>query len=332
MNGLKTFFFLGLLTLMLVWAGNLLGGRQGMIIAFIIAMAMNFFSYWFSDRIVLKAYKARPVSQTEAPELYGLVNTLALEAGLPMPQVCIIPNPSPNAFATGRNPEHAVVAVTEGLLNLLNKRELKGVLAHELSHVKHRDILIGSVAATLAGAVMILANMARYSALLGGNNRDNRGGSNAILLLLSFLAPLGAMIIQMAVSRRREYMADASGAAISHDPGALASALNKLDQYGKSVPMPASPQTAHMFTVNPLHGGGLMSLFSTHPPIAERIARLQAMTAPSVQVTGGEIRDYSNLSSHSGQYNSQPSLRDAPGRKKSVKDNKYSEGGKIDWS
>jgi heat shock protein HtpX len=332
MNAVKTFFLLGLLTVLLVWVGNLLGGQQGMIIAFIIAMAMNFFSYWFSDRIVLKAYKARPVSETEAPELYGMVSTLALQAGLPVPQVCIIAGPTPNAFATGRNPEHAVVAVTEGLLGLLNKRELQGVLAHELSHIKHRDILIGSIAATLAGAVMIMASMARYSAIFGGNNRDNRGGGNVVLLLLSFLAPLGAMIIQMAVSRSREYMADAGGASISHDPGALASALNKLDQYGRSMPMPVSPQTAHMFTVSPLHGGGLMSLFSTHPPIAERIARLQAMTTPSLPANGGEISDYSNLPGLSGPYDSKSSLRPAPGRKKSDRSDNYSEGRKIDWS
>jgi heat shock protein HtpX len=330
MNGIKTFFLLGLLTVLLVWAGNLLGGQQGMIIAFIMAMAMNFFSDWFSGRLVLRAYKARPLSEAEAPELYGLVSALALRAGLPVPQICIIPNPAPNAFATGRNPQHAVVAVTEGLLGLLDKRELQGVLAHELSHVKNRDILIGSIAATLAGAGLSVANMARYSAILGGNNRDNRGGGNAILLLLSFLAPLGAMIIQMAVSRSREYMADASGAAISHDPGALASALNKLDQYGKSMPMPASPQTAHIFTVSPLHGGGLMSLFSTHPPIAERIARLQAMTGPSIPAQGGEISDYSNLPLLSGQYDSRSALRPAAGKKKS--DDNYSGGGKIDWS
>jgi heat shock protein HtpX len=336
MNNVKTFLLLGALTLLLVWLGGLLGGQEGMILAFVIAIGMNFFSYWFSDRIVLRAYKAQPLSQAEAPQLFALVHSLAQEAGLPMPRICIVANPTPNAFATGRNPEHAVVAVTEGLLKLLDQEELKGVLAHELSHIKHRDILVGSIAATLAGAVMILANMARYGAILGGSQRDNRGaGSGVILLLLSLLAPLGAMIIQMAVSRRREYMADASGAAISHAPLALASALHKLAHYGQSMPIQASPQTAHLFTVNPLNGGGLMSLFSTHPPIQERIARLQQMALPAQQAGRGEIRDYCAAAADFQSYPPKPPKSPAGpdrGGKKHITYPPESKGDKIDWS
>ena len=279
MNRIKTFLLLTGLTLIMMWIGSLIGGQQGMIIAFGMAVAMNFFSYWFSDRIVLKAYKAQPISEPEAPELYAMVRSLALEAGLPLPRICVIPSDTPNAFATGRNPQHAVVAVTRGIVNLLSPRELRGVLAHELSHIKNRDILIGSIAATMAGAIMILASMTRFSAIMGGgDNQQGRGGNMVLALLISLLAPLAAVLIQMAVSRSREYLADASGAAISHDPQALASALSKLEQAGRQLPMQqATPQTAHMFTVNPLTGGGLASLFSTHPPIEERVARLQQM-------------------------------------------------------
>jgi heat shock protein HtpX len=262
----------------MVAIGRLIGGQQGMIIAFLLAMGMNFFSYWFSDQIVLKAYKAQPLSPNDAPELYGVVQSLAAAADLPMPKVCLIPSDTPNAFATGRNPEHAVVAVTSGIVRLLSPHELRGVLAHELSHVKHRDILIGSVAACLAGAIMILASFARWGAIFGSNNRR---GNGLILLLLSIVAPLAAMIIQMAISRSREYLADAGAAQISQDPEALASALAKLEQGNQLRPMEATPQTAHMFIVNPLHGGTLARLFSTHPPIGERIARLQALPGSS---------------------------------------------------
>lgn len=285
MNSLRTFLLLGVLTMLMVWVGSLIGGQQGMIIAFVLAVGMNFFSYWFSDKIVLKAYKAQPVSEAEAPELVAMVRSLATEAGLPMPKVCIVPSDTPNAFATGRNPEHAVVAVTRGIVNLLEPRELRGVLAHELGHVKNRDILIGSIAATISGAVMILASMARFGALFGGggNNNSGRGGNTMILLLLSFLAPMAATIIHMAVSRSREYMADVSGAETSHDPQALASALAKLEQYNQNRPMAnATPQTAHIFTVSPLSGGGMAKLFSTHPPIGDRIARLRQMGGPSI--------------------------------------------------
>ncbi len=325
MNRIKTFLLLGGLTLLMVWIGNLIGGRQGMLIAFVLALGMNFFSYWFSDSIVLKAYKAQPVSENEAPELVSMVRSLAAQAGLPMPRVCIIPSDTPNAFATGRNPEHAVVAVTQGIMQLLSPRELRGVLAHELSHVKNRDILIGSIAATMAGAIMVLANFARFGAIFGDNRE--RGGANVlIMLVLSLLAPLAAMLIQMAVSRSREYLADATGAEISHDPQALAAALSKLEQYNQAKPMAASPQSAHMFTVSPLRGGGLAKLFSTHPPIAERIARLQEMGGPSIaeaRNTGFYTKD-----------NSQPGFPNinTPPPVPREYNNAGSGGGKIDWS
>jgi heat shock protein HtpX len=284
MNRIKTYILLAGLTLLMVTIGRLLGGQQGMIIAFLLAVGINFFSYWFSDQIVLKAYKARPLTPGEAPELYGMVQSLAAAADLPTPKVCIIASDTPNAFATGRNPEHAVVAVTSGIVRLLSAHELRGVLAHELSHVKNRDILIGSIAACLAGAIMILASFARWGTIFGG---DNRRGNGLIVLLLSIVAPLAAMIIQMAVSRSREYLADASAAQISRDPEALASALAKLEQGNQSRPMEASPQTAHMFIVNPLHGGGLARLFSTHPPIGERIARLRELAGFPEGARGG---------------------------------------------
>jgi len=244
-----------------------------------VAAGMNFFSYWFSDKIVLRMYHARAVGPQEAPELYGTVQTLCRRANLPMPKVYVIPQAAPNAFATGRNPEHAAVAVTEGLLKLMGREELMGVLAHELSHVRNRDILIGSIAATLAGAIMLLANMARWSAIFGGGRRDSEegggGGGGLALIAMSIVAPLAAMLIQMAISRSREYMADATGASFAGSPQGLASALEKLGAYSKRLPMDASPATAHMFIVNPLSGRSLMSLFSTHPPLEERIARLR---------------------------------------------------------
>jgi heat shock protein HtpX len=278
-NQLKTTFLLGLLTVFIVIVGGMLGGRGGMMVALIMAAGMNLVSYWFSDKIVLAMYRAREVSPNEAPELYDMVQTLAKRADLPMPRVCIIPNDTPNAFATGRNPEHAVVAVTEGILRLMDRREIMGVLAHELAHVKNRDILIGSIAATMAGAIMMLANMARWSAMFGGFSRDDdEGGGLGIigLILTSILAPIAAMLIQMAISRSREYLADETGARFAGNPEGLAGALEKLGSYTAQIPMNnARPETAHMFIVNPLSGRSLMSLFSTHPPLEERIARLR---------------------------------------------------------
>jgi heat shock protein HtpX len=259
--------------------GQWLGGSQGLVIAFVFAVLMNFGSYWFSDKIVLAMYRAREVSEAEAPMLYRIVHNLAVRAGMPMPRLYIIPSESPNAFATGRNPQHAAVAVTEGILRLMNERELTGVLAHELSHVQNRDILISSIAATLAGVVMMVANMARWAAFFGGMNRDDREGGGGIigLIAMSILAPVAAAIIQMAISRTREYEADASGARMSGDPLGLASALGKLGAASERIPLDASPQTSHLFIVNPLSGRSLMQLFSTHPPLEERITRLRRM-------------------------------------------------------
>jgi len=276
-NWFKTTLLLGVLTALIVWIGHLYGGQQGMIFAFILAMGINFFSYWYSDRIVLKMYRAREVSPQENPRLYDMVGHLAGRADLPMPRIYIIPNDSPNAFATGRNPEHAVVAVTEGLLQVMDRDEIMGVLSHELAHIKNRDILIGSIAATMAGAIMILASMARWTAFLGGGSDDDEGGGlGAVgLIVMSILAPIAAILVQMAISRSREYHADASGAGFVGQPNGLANALEKLGAYSRRLPMQASPQTAHMFIVNPLRGGNLASLFSTHPPLEDRIARLR---------------------------------------------------------
>jgi heat shock protein HtpX len=255
-----------------------------MIIAFIFAAGMNFFSYWFSDKIVLKMYRAQEVTPQQAPEVYDMVQELARRAQLPMPKVYVIPQEAPNAFATGRNPQHAVVAVTEGLVKLMNREEVMGVLAHEMAHVKNRDILIGSIAATMAGAIMILGTMARWAAIFGGGSSDDDEGGGGIigLLVMAIIAPLAAMIIQMAISRSREYLADATGAAFAGHPEGLARALEKLGQYSKRLPMHANPSTAHstahMFIVNPLSGRSLMSLFSTHPPLEKRIERLREPT------------------------------------------------------
>ena len=279
-NRIRTTILLAVMTALIIWIGQYFGGRQGMIIALLIAAGMNFFSYWFSDKIVLKMYRAREVSPEQAPEVYQLVKTLSNQAQLPMPKVYLIPKEAPNAFATGRNPEHAVVAVTQGLLNVMDHEEVKGVLAHELAHVKNRDILIGSIAATMAGAIMVLANMARFSALFGGGGSggDRRGGAIG-LIAMSIVAPLAAMVIQMAISRSREYLADSTGARFAGNPEGLASALEKLGQYSKRIPMNANPSTAHMFIVNPLSGRRVVSLFSTHPPLEERIARLRGGVA-----------------------------------------------------
>jgi heat shock protein HtpX len=284
MNGFRTTILLALLTALVVWIGQMFGGPNGAVIALLMAGAMNFFSYWFSDKIVLKMYGAQEITANDDPELYSLVQDLATRAGLPMPRVYVIPEEAPNAFATGRNPEHAAVAVTQGIRRILNKRELTGVLGHELSHVKHRDILISTIAATLAGAISYLAYMAQWGMIFGGGSRDRDegGGSNIFsLLFMMIVAPLAAMLIQMAVSRSREYMADDGGARVTGDPLALASALRKLHRGAQNIPLQVSDatanSTAHMFIVNPLTAKGLASLFSTHPAMEERIARLEAM-------------------------------------------------------
>jgi len=277
-NQIRTTILLAVMTVCFIWIGQLLGGRQGMVIALLFAGAMNFFSYWYSDKIVLRMYNAREATPQQAPQVYAAVQRLTQRAGLPMPKVYIIPQAAPNAFATGRNPEHAAVAVTEGILKLMDPREIEGVLAHELAHVKNRDILIGSMAATLAGAVMLLANLARWSAIFGGGRSDDEegGGMGFIgLIAMSIIAPLAAMLIQMAISRSREYLADATGAGVSGNPEGLARALEKLGAYAKRVPLDANPSTAHMFIVNPLSGKSMAGLFSTHPPVEERIRRLR---------------------------------------------------------
>ena len=276
-NQVKTTILLGVLTGFFIFVGGMLGGKSGMIIALVFAAFANFFAYWFSDKIVLKRYRAQEVTRDEAPELYSVVEELTRNANLPMPKVYIIPEEAPNAFATGRNPKHAAVAVTSGLLKLLDMREIRGVLSHELSHVKHRDILISAVAATIAGAIMVLVRIAQFSAFFGFGGDDDDGGIIGLLFFI-IVGPLAALIIQMAISRSREYYADEEGAKISSDPLALASALSKLDAYSKRIPMTrASETTSHMFIVNPFSGKSLMKLFSTHPPIEERIRRLQEM-------------------------------------------------------
>jgi len=282
MNRFKTTLLLSLLTVLLVFMGGAIGGQGGMLIAFVMAAVMNFGSYWFSDKLVLRMYNAREITRADNPAFYEMVERLASRAGLPMPKVYIIPDQSPNAFATGRNPRHAAVAATEGILRILSPEELEGVMAHELGHVMNRDILISTIAATFAGAISMIGSMLQWGAMLGaGRGDDEEGGGIGGLvgsLAMAILAPIAAMLIQMAVSRSREYLADATGAQISGRPQSLASALAKLQNASQAIPMQeARPATAHMFIVNPLTGGGLMSLFSTHPPMEERIARLQAM-------------------------------------------------------
>jgi heat shock protein HtpX len=278
-NQLKTVFLLGALTAIIILFGNAIGGTQGMQVALLMAAAMNFFSYWFSDKMVLRMYNAQEVSPQDAPELHAMVADLAREAGVPVPRLFVIPQDTPNAFATGRDPAHAVVAVTQGIVGLLSPAELKGVLAHEMSHVRNRDILIQSVAATLGGAIMVLADMFRFSALYaGGSGEEGQQRSGGLhMLLFAMLAPFAAMLIQMAISRSREYIADETRPRLCHNPESLASALEKLSMANQQVPMMVNPATENMFIVNPLTGGGMMSLFSTHPPIEERIARLRAM-------------------------------------------------------
>jgi len=279
MNNIKTLVLLVSLTLILVWAGGALGGKQGMTMALIFALAINFFTYWFSDKIVLKMYGAREVTEAQAPDLYRIVRSLAHRAELPMPKVYIIDEGQPNAFATGRNPKHAAVAVTTGIMRILSEDELQGVIGHELAHVKHRDILISTIAATIAGAISYLAQMAQWAMIFGGHRGDDEeGGSPVAALVMMIVGPIAAMIVQMAISRSREYAADDGGAHIAGNPRSLAGALRKLHMASQKIPMVhANPATSHMFIVNPLSGGGILKLFSTHPPIEERIARLESM-------------------------------------------------------
>jgi heat shock protein HtpX len=280
MNLLKITFLLTCLTLLLVAMGSAIGGQSGMLIAFALACGMNFFSYWYSDKIILRMYKAREVSETENPLFYGMVRRLAQQANMPMPKVYIIPSEGPNAFATGRNPENAAVAATEGILRILSPEELEGVMAHELAHVQNRDTLISTIAATFAGAISLLGSMLQWAAIFGaGRGEDEEGGGGLIGgLALAIIAPMAAMLIQMAISRSREYHADASGARISGKPLALAGALRKLQLASTRMPMQeATPSTSHLFIVNPLTGASMLKLFSTHPPMEERIARLEAM-------------------------------------------------------
>jgi heat shock protein HtpX len=284
-NTFKTAFLLTLLTLLLLFIGRAFGGQNGMIIALAFAVVMNFVSYFYSDKIALAMYRAQPVSREELPRVYQVVERLTQKIGIPMPKIFVIPTDSPNAFATGRNPNHASVAVTQGILNLLNDEELEGVLAHELGHVNNRDILISSVAATVAGAITMLASMGRWAMFFGGmGDRDDReGGGGLAALIMLILAPIAATLIQLAVSRSREYQADASGAHYTGNPYALASALAKLDTYSRRLPMQATPSTAHLFIIQPLLGMNFGSLFSTHPPIAKRIERLTGRPAEFMQ-------------------------------------------------
>lgn len=281
MNLFKTIILMTGLTVLLVLLGGYMGGQQGAVMALLIAGGLNFVAYWFSDKIALMSYKAQPVTEAEAPELYSMVRTLATRASLPMPKVYIIPSASPNAFATGRDPQHAAVAVTRGIMQILNRQELEGVIAHELAHVQHRDILIATVVATLAGAITMLARMAGYAAMFGGygggRDRDRGGGGVLGMLLMMILAPIAALLIKLWISRTREYSADSGGAKIAGTPQGLASALEKLQAGVQAAPLNANPASSHLFIVNPLSGKSLMSLFSTHPPIEERVAKLRAM-------------------------------------------------------
>ena len=276
-NLMKTAILMAAITALFMAIGSLLGGRTGMMLALIVALAMNFFSYWFSDKLVLRMYNAREVDASSAPQFYRMVHELSERAGLPMPRVYLIDEDAPNAFATGRNPQHAAVAATTGILRVLSERELRGVMAHELAHVKHRDILISTVSATMAGAISMLANFAMF---FGGRDSEGRSTNPIVGLLVMLLAPLAASLIQMAISRAREFEADRGGAEISGDPQALASALQKIHQYAQTIPLVAAerhPETAQMMIMNPLSAGGLRGLFSTHPPTEERVERLLAM-------------------------------------------------------
>ncbi len=278
MNTMKTFLLMALLSVMFVMIGGALGGQSGMTIALLFAGVMNFVSYWWSDKIVLKMYGAKELTRNDDPELFRMTEELTQRANLPMPKLYKIEGDQPNAFATGRDPNHSAIAVTEGITRLLTRDELRGVIAHELAHVKNRDILVGTVAATFAGAISYLANMAQWAMIFGGRNSDDEEGSNPVAgILMMILAPIAAMLVQMAISRSREFLADETGAQMSGNPLSLASALRRLHAEAERIPMNASPATAHMFIVNPLSGGSFMKLFSTHPPMEERIARLEAM-------------------------------------------------------
>jgi len=277
MNNMKTVILLGALTGLFLFVGGAAGGRGGMIIALIFAGIMNIAAYWFSDKIVLKTYGAQPLSQTEAPGIHNMVEELCQNAGIPKPKVYVLSEESPNAFATGRDPKHGAVALSRGIIKLMNREELKGVIAHELSHIRHRDTLIQTAAATIGGAIMFLAYQMRWFAFLGGGSDDEDGGGILGLLVMAVLAPIAAMIIQMAISRSREYKADLGAAELTHNPEGLASSLEKLGHYTKRIPMKATRQTAHLFIVSPLSGKGLLSIFSTHPPLEKRVARLREM-------------------------------------------------------
>jgi heat shock protein HtpX len=281
MNGFKTAILMTIMMVLFLIVGNLIGGERGMMFAFVISLVMNFGSYWFSDKIVLTIYGAKEVTREEYPQLYDIVENLSQRADLPMPKVYVMDNPTPNAFATGRNPNHSAVAVTTGIMKILNREELEGVISHELTHVKNRDILVGTIAATLVGTITMIARMAGWAAMFGGGGRDSRDRDNVFAdLALIIIAPIAAMLIQLAISRSREYMADSGGAQISGNPLALASALSKLQKGNELIPLAnAGTSSAHMFIVNPLSGRSLMKLFSTHPPIEERIERLQEIAA-----------------------------------------------------
>ncbi len=276
MNGVRTALLFVVLTLLFIFVGYLVGGRSGVTIAFVMALVMNFVSYWFSDKIVLAMYRAKPITESENPRLYGIVRSVSQMAGIPMPKVYIIPSASPNAFATGRNPQHAAVAATGGIMDILDDNELAAVMAHELGHVRNRDTLVGAAAATIAGAISYIGFMARWMPFFGGgDNEDRRGGNIFVMLLIGILAPIAAAMVQMAISRQREYGADKSSAEMTHKSLSLASALRKLQNASQRVPLPANPATAHMFIVNPLTGKDFSALFSTHPPMEKRIARLE---------------------------------------------------------
>jgi len=280
MNTIKTVGLMTFLMVLFVAIGGALGGRSGMIMAILFATIMNVGMYWFSDKLVLRMYKAQPVTESQAPELHAIVRILVQKAGMPMPRVYLIPDETPNAFATGRNPEHAVVAVTQGIMRILSREELSGVIAHELAHIKHRDMLTGTIVATIAGAISMLAQMAQWAMIFGGGRRDSddEGGNPIVAIVMMIVAPIAAMLVQMAISRTREFEADKGGAQIAGHPSGLANALLKLEKGSQIIPMhDAKPATAHMFIVNPLTGGGLMKLFSTHPPIEERVKRLNEL-------------------------------------------------------
>lgn len=278
MNRLKVWLMMAVLSVILVFIGNAVGGRSGAMLFFLISLGMNFFSYYYSDKVAISMTRSQPVTEEEVPELYAIVRRLTQRAGLPMPRIYITPSPQPNAFATGRNPAHAAVSVTEGLLQILNKSELEGVLAHELAHVKNRDVLVGTVAATFAGAISMLANVVQWGAMFGMGRDDEEGGGNMIgALLLAIIAPIAAMIVQMAISRSREYMADEYGARFAGNTGGLSNALLKLENAAHRIPMQVNPAASHMFIVNPLSGASMARLFSTHPPIEDRVKRLSEL-------------------------------------------------------